>query len=200
MALFDLGGVLVRINHFWEQAAAQAGIAATFGVDGRTLINSFPALEAYQMGAIDLEGYLARLAEWSGVTRDQALAIHNAILIGEYPGVPELIEDLKAAGIWTGCLSNTNGPHWMELLHFRGIALLDRRMASHEVGLSKPDPAIYHLCAEANGVEPSDIVFFDDHAGNVASAAEVGYRAFQVDPDGEPATQMRAILVELGVL
>lgn len=48
---------------------------------------------------------------------------------------------------------------------------------SHEVGLAKPDPAIFLLTCDRLGVEPSEVVFVDNLPANVATAREVGMAA-----------------------
>ncbi|WBB74873.1 HAD-IA family hydrolase [Micromonospora sp. WMMD1128] len=51
---------------------------------------------------------------------------------------------------------------------------------SCDVGLAKPDPAIYHLAAERLGVEPAECVFVGDGAdGELAGAAAVGMTVFR---------------------
>jgi putative hydrolase of the HAD superfamily len=65
-----------------------------------------------------------------------------------------------------------------ELLLFE---LFEFAMSSHEVGLCKPDPQIFHLAIDrANVLSPDAIVFFDDRAANVEAAKSVGLRAYQV--------------------
>ncbi|MFI6240223.1 HAD family hydrolase [Micromonospora sp. NPDC050795] len=52
---------------------------------------------------------------------------------------------------------------------------LDVAVFSCEVGLAKPDPAIYRIAAERLGVAPSECVFVGDGAdGELAGAAAVG--------------------------
>ena len=50
---------------------------------------------------------------------------------------------------------------------------------SAEVRLIKPDPAIYEHCLRGLGVAPSDSLFIDDRAVNVAGARTVGMHAVQ---------------------
>lgn len=50
-------------------------------------------------------------------------------------------------------------------------------MYSHEVGLAKPDPAIFLLTCDRLGVEPAETVLVDDVSTNVKSAAAVGLLA-----------------------
>ena len=47
-------------------------------------------------------------------------------------------------------------------------------MISSEVGLRKPDPAIYELAAERLGLPPSACVFVDDLPGNLKPARALG--------------------------
>ena len=196
MVVFDIGGVMCRITHDWREAARHAGVATRWDLDDPKPISAFLPLDAYQIGSMDLDSYLDALAEWAGCPKEDALRIHNAILVEEYPGVEELVRELQANGVRTGCLSNTNAAHWVDLTssRFPAIVMLDCRMASHDVGLAKPDPAIFRHFAETNGVRPAEIVFFDDNEPNVEAANRAGFRAHRVDPAGDPVAQIRAFL------
>lgn len=203
LVLFDLGGVLARICHTWEEVAATSRIACSLDPQGATPLTAFPEFDAYQAGTISLSEYLDALARFTGCDPGDALRMHNGILLEPYPGSEELVEEISGAGYLTGCLSNTNEPHWVDLAHngrFPAIVRLERKMASHLVGLNKPDPAIYRLYAETHGLTPSEIVFFDDNRANVASAVEVGLAAFAVNPNEDPPAQMRGHLTTLGLL
>jgi putative hydrolase of the HAD superfamily len=50
----------------------------------------------------------------------------------------------------------------------------DALVVSSEVGLRKPDPAIYRLAADKLGIAPSRCVFVDDVVANLPPAAELG--------------------------
>jgi putative hydrolase of the HAD superfamily len=77
----------------------------------------------------------------------------------------------RAGGFLTALLSNSWGN---EYPRERWDELFDVTIVSGEVGLRKPDPAIYHLVAERLGVPTSACVFVDDLAPNVKAAADVG--------------------------
>lgn len=47
-------------------------------------------------------------------------------------------------------------------------------VVSGEVGLRKPDAAIYRLALDRFGLDPSEVLFVDDLAGNVEAAAALG--------------------------
>jgi len=203
LVCFDVGGVLIRITQLWHEAAAFAGVAIRPDFDPATHLTAAPGFDAYQIGELDEDGYLAGLATYLGAdSAESARSVHNHILIEPYPGVEELIRDLNAAGLATACLSNTNEPHWLEMQagRFPANEMLWLNMASHEVRLQKPDPEIFRLFERTAGFDGPEIAFFDDSAENVAVAESLGWRAYRVDPKGDTAVQMREHLNNLNAL
>ena len=67
---------------------------------------------------------------------------------------------------------------------------------SGEAGVAKPDPQIYELLCERNGIEPAEAVFLDDSVINVEGALAVGMAAFHFTD----TPQARRDLARLGVL
>ncbi len=84
---------------------------------------------------------------------------------------------LRGRGLVVGILSNSApGAREAERRYgFEGLA--DDIVYSHEVGLAKPDPAIYELTARRLGVRPAEIAFLDDHPQNVEAARAAGWHA-----------------------
>ncbi|MGH2946939.1 MAG: HAD family hydrolase [Solirubrobacteraceae bacterium] len=78
----------------------------------------------------------------------------------------------RAAGARTGLLSNSWSVHHYD----RALLdeLFDATVISGEVGLRKPDPAIYALAAERLGLPPEACVFVDDLPGNLKPARALG--------------------------
>jgi putative hydrolase of the HAD superfamily len=72
-----------------------------------------------------------------------------------------------------GLLSNSVGE---EAVYDRGLLgdLFDGAVISSEVGLRKPDPAIYELAAERIGVSAGACVYVDDLPGNLKPARALG--------------------------
>lgn len=75
--------------------------------------------------------------------------------------------------------------------------LFDAIVCSAEVGIAKPDPAIYRLAAERLSLPPEACVFVDDYEQNVTAAREVGMHGvlFRIDRGDDLA----ALLGALGV-
>lgn len=82
------------------------------------------------------------------------------------------VERARAGGLKTGLLSNS----WGTSLYPRERLdpIFDVQVISGEVGLRKPDPAIFELTTGRLGVAPEGCVFVDDHPGHLQSAAEAG--------------------------
>jgi epoxide hydrolase-like predicted phosphatase len=94
----------------------------------------------------------------------------DQVLVDWFAGV-------RGRGLKAGILSNS-GPGAREAERHWGFeAMTDDIVYSHEVGLAKPDPAVYALVAARLGVEGSEITFLDDVAENVEAARAVGWHA-----------------------
>jgi putative hydrolase of the HAD superfamily len=109
--------------------------------------------------------------------------------VGEPPLIAA-VRSARAAGIRTALLSNADGPGepipWLD-------ALFDVLVFSGDVGMAKPDLAIYRLTVERLGLEPGECVFVDDLAVNVRGAALAGLV-------GVHHTSIPSTLAELSVL
>jgi HAD superfamily hydrolase (TIGR01509 family) len=84
---------------------------------------------------------------------------------------------VRGRGLRAGILSNS-GPGAREAERIWGLEeITDVIVYSHEVGLAKPDPAIYELTTTRLGVRPGEIVFLDDVPANVDAARAAGWYA-----------------------
>ena len=78
----------------------------------------------------------------------------------------------------TAILSNSaDGARREEQRRFGFEQLVDVIVYSHEVGVAKPDPAIFRLTQKRLGVEAHEIVFLDDHDPHVQAARACGWHA-----------------------
>jgi epoxide hydrolase-like predicted phosphatase len=85
-----------------------------------------------------------------------------------------LVEELRAGGIRVGLLSNSWGNTYPRE---RIDALFDPVVISGEIGLRKPQAAIYHHALDLlGGVPASRVLFVDDADPNVVGAQAVGLR------------------------
>ncbi|MHC5004541.1 MAG: HAD family hydrolase [Planctomycetota bacterium] len=200
LVCFDLGGVIVRICRSWEEGCRLVGLPVREGFrPGATVIDRL--VDAHQTGAIDVDEYAGRMSDaFAGLyTAEEIVRIHAAWVLGPYEGLETVIDGLHDRGVVTAALSNTNAHHWAELPAVPPIARLRHRLASHELGLRKPDLAIYREAERRLGFAGDQILFFDDLPENVEAARAVGWRAVLVDPARETAPQIAAALREHGL-
>jgi putative hydrolase of the HAD superfamily len=110
----------------------------------------------------------------------------------------ELVRKLRTAGIRTGLLTNNIRefkPLWRPLLPFD--ELFDDIVDSHEVGMRKPNPAIYQLALTRLSAVAGRTAFADDLPSNVHAATNLGLFGVVVDVDSAPARAEIAALAGL---
>lgn len=112
-------------------------------------------LAAEGLGTVPADGLLTRM--FAGLAPDHTMA--------------DLVGKARAAGVRTALLTNSFG---LEYPREDWDRLFDTTVISGEVGLRKPDAAIYTMTCDQLGVGPSDAVFVDDMSPNVEAAEALG--------------------------
>lgn len=105
--------------------------------------------------------------------------------------VVELVHDLRAAAVPIAILTNNVREFrewWWPLMDFEGT--FDAIIDSHEVGMRKPDPAIYHRTLDALGARAARTAFLDDLAANVEAADRLGLHGILVEDDPSTAVAL----------
>ena len=111
-------------------------------------------------------------------------------------GVYECLKQMKEKGYSLNVL--TASPHKMldPCLKRNGVwELFDHIWSCDDFSTTKADPKIYTEAARRLGVEPGDVVFFDDNIGAIRTAQEAGLITVGVyDPTGEDfAQELKAV-------
>ncbi len=195
--IFDLGGVLVELGplsdmlgddappdeDFWPRWLHSAAVRdfeggrCTAGEFGRRMVEEF----SLSFGPDEM---VERFRRWPK---------------GLYEGAHRLVAEVKEQndGVVIGLLSNSNPIHWQEQHEAEQIQnLFDRPFLSYEMGLIKPDAAVFVEVSRRLDVDPTRILYFDDNQLNVDAARRAGWRA-------ELATgphACRRVLAELGMV
>jgi len=128
-------------------------------------------------------GYLGLPAGDLPAIRDELFArFSDAATFVLFPGARELLEELQAAGLTTGVISNWS-PRLEHILAGLGLAEhLDVVLCSATLGLEKPDPAIFQLGLARAGARPDEALHAGDHPEkDFAAARAVGMDAVLVD-------------------
>src|SRR4051794_26254026 len=176
--IVDFGGVLTTnvFDSFREFAVAEGlepnVVKELFRSDPQALA----LLRELERGDLTSEQFSVRFAPYLGGVEPDGLV--ERLFAGMRPDEPMLaaVRTARANGIRTGLISNSWGAG-LSYDQRQLAALFDDVIISGEVGLHKPEPAIYELSCERLGVEPADCVFVDDLRENCAGAEAVGMTA-----------------------
>lgn len=176
VVLLDIGGVLVTEGPMtW---------AEEWGIDAATLESVLVELDPDDHLGVGLrdEAWLrGALASRLGVAEADADRL-MAALWDWYCGTPDevmlaWVRSLAARVRVSGLSNSADGARREEQRRYGLSSLLDPILYSHEIGLRKPDAAVYRLSCATLGVEPDAIVFVDDRQENVQAAREAGMHA-----------------------
>lgn len=100
-----------------------------------------------------------------------------------YPGVRELINQLRASGIRCGLATNQQDLRARHMSSALGYAdLFDLECYSCQMGVRKPNAAFFTAAVAAVACAPTEIVFIDDSAVNVDAARACGLVGVLHDP------------------
>lgn len=192
-ALFlDYGGVLTApvgdsFSAFEQRIGIPTGRSFELLVEASRIPGGGPigALERGEITAAEFDAHLAELLAGNGYAVPDGGLLSGLFAAMQPAGALwDVVQQVRSAGLPTGLLSNSWGtetyPHDLLADHF------DVLVISGEVGLRKPDPAIYRLACERIGLPPERCGFVDDLPRNVEVARELGMFAVVHDGD-EPA-------------
>lgn len=181
------------------------GVLYTSGDDVGELLMPFARARGSSLSAVEISDvYLrASLGEMTSARLWELLRIPGEaetiddLYLSQHmlvPGILALLDELRAAGIRLGCISNDVAA-WSHSLRSRHD--LERRIdvwtISAEVGARKPDAPIYKAFLRTIGLRPEQVVFVDDRPANVDAAAALGFRTVLVDFAGVLRDEQRVL-------
>jgi putative hydrolase of the HAD superfamily len=172
--LVDFGGVLTS-NVF----GSFADFCRAEGLEAGTVRDRFlndpsarELLERLEVGQITEAEFEPPFAQLLGVSTHIGLIDRLFSGMRADDVMVEAVVAAKRAGVRTGLLSNSWGEDRYDRSRFGD--LFDTLVISGEVGLRKPDPAIYALACERLERAPERCVFVDDLPGNLKPARALG--------------------------
>ncbi|MFI5259256.1 MAG: HAD family hydrolase [Candidatus Limnocylindrales bacterium] len=113
-----------------------------------------------------------------------------------FEGTVEILGELQRAGLRTYALSNWSAETFgVTRPRYPFLEGMDGILISGEVGVGKPDPAIFREFLARFGLAPENAVFIDDWDLNVKAASLLGMAAIHF----RDAAQLRADLRHMGL-
>jgi putative hydrolase of the HAD superfamily len=197
--IVDFGGVLT--TNVFESFRA---FSESEGLDPNAVKQLFrergeglDLLRQLERGELEVPEFEQRFGPLLGVREPEGMVQRLFAGVQADDRMVDAVRRVKASGRPTGLISNSWGGVSYDRVQVD--ELFDSMVISGEVGLHKPEPAIFELGAEQLGVEPSECVFVDDLRENCEGAEAVGMTAIlHRGPDGTIPELERLLGVELG--
>jgi glucose-1-phosphatase len=190
--LFDLGGVIVELGDV--SSLQEIGDAVGDEERWRQWLAS-PWVRRFEKGECTATEFSTHVvSEWGlHVTPERFLEIFRDWVLGPYPGTTELLSEVQRS-VPIGCLSNTNSKHWEhQIRSWPVLATFDFRFLSFELGLAKPDQAIFEAVADRLPFRRDRILYLDDVAENSDAARSFGFQSEHVRGIDEVGTVLRGV-------
>jgi putative hydrolase of the HAD superfamily len=194
--LFDFAGVLTSSP--WGALAAAGGgdLELIIGSYEQDTDHPWHQVERGEMTILDWMTAVRELGEAQGVEVDFSplrallgeLTVHDPIV--------DHVRALRQQGYKLALVTNNvreGSAVWRQLVPVD--ELFDVVVDSSEVGMRKPNPAIFHHTLEAlGGIAPEEAVFLDDTPGNVEGARRAGLHAILVEHPEQAIQDLTALL------
>jgi 2-haloacid dehalogenase len=127
----------------------------------------------WQVTADALDFALETLAIDRSGTRERLMNLYLTLEV--FPEVPDVLRQLKQAGLRTAILSNGSPKMLDAVVRAAGLEkLLDTVLSVEEVGVYKPHPKVYQLAVDRLGIPARAIAFQSSNAWDAYAAAAFG--------------------------
>lgn len=176
--VFDIGNVLIH----WDPLRLYTRVFGNRADAERFLseICTAPWNQEMDRGQLESEAVAERITlfpEWADEIRAWDTDWHEMVA-GAIDGSVAILETLRRRGVPDYAISNFAPTRFTEtLVRFPFLNGFRDTVVSAQVGLVKPDPAIFRLFLDRNGLTAESCLFVDDVVANVEAARSVGMRA-----------------------
>lgn len=180
--LFDMGGVVVTV-HFDKLFQAWADSSSLTATEIKDLFEFDEVYEQHERGLVDASEFFAHQRKKLQLTgTDEQLAEGwNTVIGAEITQSMDAIDTVNDR-IPTFGFTNTNRTHQIYWeAHFPRLGSLFQKLyASSEIGLRKPDAEAFNHILDEVGIQPDELLFFDDSIENIEGAKKLGIQTVLV--------------------
>ena len=175
--IFDLGDVFVNVHPGWAISQLKEQVSHIQETEILEFFNHSDLQDRYQKGLISSNYFYEKVKEYIGgdFSFDYFRTVWQEMFSPIRPMIdllPKLEKDYILA-----LLSNTDELH-IEYIRdeYQFFHHFDHLIFSYEVGLAKPDEAIFRIALGRCDSMPSECVYVDDLRENVQAAAGLGMK------------------------
>jgi HAD superfamily hydrolase (TIGR01509 family) len=173
--VLDIGGVFYRgwpDDAFWPRWTGRIGLSRQEIED--VLSKSSEHRDA-QLGRISADEAFHRAGARIGVEGSVMRALAEDAYLAEFnTGFADAVRGLRADGVRVWALTNSLSTEAQLQARPEFAGVFEHVVSSCDVGLAKPDPAIFHALLARLGAAATDVVFVDDLPGHVEVARRLG--------------------------
>ena len=161
-----LGGKAARLTALWRDKQLQ--YSWLLAVQGRHA-------DFCQVTGDALDFALETLGLTEPGLRERLMQLYLAL--DPFPEVPEMLRQLRAAGLPTAILSNGSPEMLSAAVENAGlVGLFDPVLSVELVGVYKPHPKVYRLACDRLSLDAGAILFISSNAWDVHAASAFGMR------------------------
>ena len=194
--LWDFAGVCVSSPWGPLTEAGGGNLELLIGSYGEDTDHPWHRVERGELAILEWVTEVTELGKAQGIEVDFAplqsmlgdLEVHDAVIAR--------IRSLRDEGYRVGMITNNvreGSAAWRAKIPVD--ELFEVVIDSSEVGMRKPNPAIYHLALERLGItDPSTVVFIDDAPGNVDGARSAGLHSILFEDTDTALAELDALL------
>jgi len=196
--IFDLGGVILNIApERTVQKMKQLGIANFEQLYSQLKQNE--TFDLLEKGEISEDQFVEEILKHvhKPIEKESIIDAWNELLLDFPQERIELLDKLnKSTRFRTFLLSNTNAIHkrlynqdLFNRFSKRLEDLFETAYFSHELAMRKPNAEIFKYVLDNEKLDPSETLFIDDSADNIAAASALGIKTFHIN-DGASITDL----------
>ncbi|MDC6351758.1 HAD family phosphatase [Zeaxanthinibacter sp. PT1] len=195
--IFDFGDVFLNL----DKSAPYRSLSE------QELLEAGPELyainSAYEIGSLDSSTFIKRMGHlFKGRSSHELESLWNSMLLDLPEERLKFVEELSdTSSHRLFLLSNTNELH---ISHVKASIGKDRYnrfkncfeqfYLSHEIGLRKPEEAIFRFVLEENGLTAEETLFIDDTLEHVEAARRLGIQGWHLQVGKEDVTELKSRL------
>lgn len=194
--IFDMDGVIVDTakHHFvaWQRLAEELGIPFSKedneALKGLSRVDSLEVILAKGNLVLDSQTKLQLMDKKNAHYLELIATMGPEELL---PGVADFIADVQQSGVRIALGSSSkNAPQILDLIGLKPA--FDAVIDGNHITLSKPDPEVFLMGAQAMDLNPSECLVFEDATAGIEAARAGGFPVVGI---GEPAALSEADVV-----
>lgn len=195
--IFDMGRVLVNIDNTLLVEKLFKGLDASDLQELGRKTMADPTMVEFNCGRMDPETFHAQMCDTYQVEADfETFKRLWCEIFYTMDGMEELVGRISNQ-TRVGLLSDTDAIHWQYIrTTWPWIGAIEKPTLSYQLGVMKPDAAIFLAAAKNVDTPPEHCLFIDDLQSNVEGARAVGLQAICF----EDVHSLESVLEALGLL